>query len=506
VEEHDRLETVGQRLRQRYVRLKRWALGGDVLLGALAASLLATVLIRLADWAVALWHVYGVVLAVALGVYGVLAWRVRFSTLAALIAADRVHGFQERLSTAYEYGRQYASNPFVPALQREAEQTARRVEGRVVFPVQLSRRLWGIPLLLAALIGFTRLDVAPLRFDDVASDDMSEDVMREGKRLERWGRRLEQLAQQEQLDRSLVLARHMQNLGRRLQREGAEKGEVSERISTLSQYLQRMQQELRERTLMSESGQMATRDVLASGKSIKQELQDILKLLQHEVLPGESKQLAEQGIQRLSRQVGENADLERLLQDLQAGNLQAARQLLQDIIQQQQAAEEIEHLERAQRALQYSSRTMQQNDAGETSKSQTPESQNPAGGEGMFEFGEDMMSEDMPNFDDFATPGAGEDYGSARHQQERQNQPLRESSQPVTEVQVKSGEGAMRLGYVRHLPLRNEAQVAVEQVVKQYQRAAEEVLTQEEIPRGYREQIKQYFLAIGMVPEPEANQ
>jgi hypothetical protein len=501
VEEHDGLETVGQQLRQRYVRLNRFRLGGDVLLVALGVSLLVTVLIRLIDWPVALWQVYGVLLAVTLGVYGVLAWRVRLSTLAALIAADRVQGFQERLSTAYEYVQCYASNPFLPALLRDAEKSARRVEVRVVFPLHLPRRLWGIPFLLAALVGFTRLEVTPLRFDDYAGNGVTENVRREGKRLERWGHRLEQLAQQEQLDRSLVLARHLQNLGRRMQREGGEKGEVSERISTLSQYLQRMQQELRGRTLMSEAGLTATQDVLASGKSIKQELQDILKLLQHEVLPGESKQLAEQGIQRLSRQVGQNSELERLLQDLQAGNLQAARQLLQDIIQQQQAAEEMEHLERARRALQYSSRTMQREATGETSEGQDSDGQTPTDGGGSFEFGEDMMGEDMPGMEDFTTPGLGEDYGFARHHQERQNQPLRESEQPVSEVQVKSGEGAMRLGYVRRLPLRNEARVAAEQAVAPYQRAAEEVLRQEQIPRGYREQIKQYFLAIGIVPE-----
>jgi hypothetical protein len=38
-------------------------------------------------------------------------------------------------------------------------------------------------------------------------------------------------------------------------------------------------------------------------------------------------------------------------------------------------------------------------------------------------------------------------------------------------------------------------------VVVRYQHAAEEVLSQEQIPQAYREQIKQYFLAIGMVPD-----
>jgi hypothetical protein len=68
-------------------------------------------------------------------------------------------------------------------------------------------------------------------------------------------------------------------------------------------------------------------------------------------------------------------------------------------------------------------------------------------------------------------------------------------------VPVRSGEGAMRLGYMRYLPIQNEVREPLEKVVVRYQQEAEEVLTQEQIPRDYREQIKHYFLAIGMVPE-----
>jgi hypothetical protein len=62
----------------------------------------------------------------------------------------------------------------------------------------------------------------------------------------------------------------------------------------------------------------------------------------------------------------------------------------------------------------------------------------------------------------------------------------------------------MRLGYMRHLPMHNEAKVPLEQAVVTYQQAAEQILVQEQIPRGYRDQIRQYFLAIGMAtPETQ---
>jgi len=110
-----------------------------------------------------------------------------------------------------------------------------------------------------------------------------------------------------------------------------------------------------------------------------------------------------------------------------------------------------------------------------------------------------MLSDQMPGMDDFASPGAEEGYGSSTLTRQSSNPALRESDQPASNVDVSSGEGAMRLSYIRYLPLQNQAQVPLEQTVVQYQHAAEEVLTQEQIPRGYREQIKQYFMSLGMM-------
>ena len=126
------------------------------------------------------------------------------------------------------------------------------------------------------------LKVTPLRFDEVHEPEVARHVSREGQRLEKWGRDLEELAKREQLDRSMILARQMQQLGQRLQREGGEQGQVAERIATLSQYLQRLQQELRERALMSDIGAMAAHDVLMSGKNVKQELREVLQMLQND--------------------------------------------------------------------------------------------------------------------------------------------------------------------------------------------------------------------------------
>jgi hypothetical protein len=495
------IDTIVRRLQHRYVALRWGLLGLDVLLAAVAAGFLATVLLSLTGWTVPLLAVYGGILAAAVVIFCGLAWRIGLPALTALIHADQTLRLREQMSTAYEYRAHFPQNPFVPALVATADHVATRVEPRRVFPMRWPRRAWGIPLLLGALVGFSMLNVTPMRFDDRGHDAVPQEVAREGERLERWGRRLEQLAQQERLDRSLILARHMQDLGRRMQREGGAPPQVAQRISTLSQYLQRMQHELQERTLLSEGGQTATHDVMMSGKNVKQELQDILQLLQSSGLPREAAAMAEQGLLRLRRQVGQNPELEQMLQNLRAGNVDAARQLLQDILQQQQASEEMEHLERARRALEYSSRSIQRGDSGDSQASNAPHPGDMTGPEGGGSYDAEMMSEYGSGMEDFPGSGLEEGFGTSRSAREAPPAPLRESDEPASRVPVQSGDGSMRLSYVRHLPLQNEARVPLEQVTVRYQRAAEEVLTQEHIPWDYREQIKQYFLAIGMVPE-----
>ena len=82
------LEAVRQRLQQRYLFLKRRALGLDVLLAVALLSVLGTVLVKLAGWSVSFMQLYGGLVIAALLVWSVLAWRVRVSPLAVLIAAD----------------------------------------------------------------------------------------------------------------------------------------------------------------------------------------------------------------------------------------------------------------------------------------------------------------------------------------------------------------------------------------------------------------------------------
>lgn len=498
------LEQAVRRLQRRHRFLQRIRRALDTALVGLAAACLAAALTTSGIWTAPLPAVYALLTLATLCVIFCLAWPGRGSPLDLLIAADRSLRSSEQLSTAYEYEQRQADHPFRGALMSEAHRLAPRVEPRQVLRLRLPRRLWALPALLVAAFALHWVDAPTLSFDTIGDADFSRQMAREGHRLEQWGNELEQLARHEHLDRSLVLARQLQNLGKHLQDEEAPRDAFTDRIATLSDYLQRLRRELRERALLGGTDQLAAGDTLPSGKNLKQELQDVLNLLQDESPSRSRVAAAEQSLRRLRQQVGgaPMPELESLLQNLRSGDVQAVRQLLREAIDQRQASEELQHLERARRALEYASRNLQQRAEGQPAGQAAPGARQAQNDFDPRNFGGEFMMEDLYGMEEFSAPGSDAGYGVSTRVDTRPGQTLRESEQPVSHVELSRGVGPTRLQYMRRLPMINEAQVPEEEVAVQYRQAAEEVLTHEDVPRAYREQIKQYFLSLGMVTEP----
>ena len=497
------LDQTVTRLQRRYRFLRRTRRFLDTTLVAVAAGCLVTALVTTGMWTASLQATYGFLAVAALCAIVCLGWPGRGSPLDMLAAADRSLRSRERLSTAYEYGQLHSGHPFTEALTGEADRLAPRVEPRQVLPLRLPRRLWAIPVLLVATLALHWIDAPQWSFNTLGNADTGRQMAREGKRLEQWGSELERLARQEHLDRSLVLARQLQNLGKQLQDKDVPRDHLTDRVATLSDYLQRLRKELRERALMGDMSELPVGSTLPSGKSLKQELQDVLNLLQEEAPPRNRVAAAEQNLQRLQQQVGgmPMPELESMLQNLRAGDVQAARQLLREVIEQRQASEELQHLERARRALEYASRNLRQGAQGQPTGGAAPGARQAQNDFDPRRFGGEHMMEDLYGMEEFSAPGSDAGYGVSTRVDTRPEQTLRESEQPVSNVELSSDVGPTRLKYMRQLPMVNEAQVPVEEVAVQYRQAAEKVLTHEDIPRAYREQIKQYFLSLGMVRE-----
>ena len=68
-----------------------------------------------------------------------------------------------------------------------------------------------------------------------------------------------------------------------------------------------------------------------------------------------------------------------------------------------------------------------------------------------------------------------------------------------------SGRGERYNTYVRALPAIGRAELREEEIIRAYQKEFENVIRKEDVPRPYREYIKQYFLSIGLGEESEEN-
>ena len=76
---------------------------------------------------------------------------------------------------------------------------------------------------------------------------------------------------------------------------------------------------------------------------------------------------------------------------------------------------------------------------------------------------------------------------------------------PVVKDKGVSGRGDGYTTYVRSLPAIGRAGLKEEDIIRAYQKELENVIRKEEIPRPYREYIKQYFLSIGLGKEMGEN-
>jgi len=74
---------------------------------------------------------------------------------------------------------------------------------------------------------------------------------------------------------------------------------------------------------------------------------------------------------------------------------------------------------------------------------------------------------------------------------------------PALKDKSVSGKGDRYSTYVRSLPAIGRAGLKEEEIITAYQKELENVMRKEDIPRPYREYIKQYFLSIGLGKEME---
>jgi hypothetical protein len=282
----------------------------------------------------------------------ILGIRARVDPLALLIRADRTLKLQERLSTAYELLHHPQGHPFRPVVVQEAARTARSLNPFRVIPVQTPRSLRWIPFLLLAAVLILLVDlraIIPTAF--LASDEpQSAPLVAQGQKLERLGKRLESEARRRGLERSLEAARRMQSLGQRLQNEKINERDAVARVNSLSDYVRNLEEELKKMAVLEDVNIGKVREIMINQASVANEVQRLLSLVARGKLsPGEMRALQER-LQNLGQQGVFDERLSDVLSQLREGNLEGAKEILENFLMQDQLAQDFDHLSSRARA------------------------------------------------------------------------------------------------------------------------------------------------------------
>jgi hypothetical protein len=439
--------------------------------------------------------------------------RSRADPLGLLIRADRTLRLKERLSTAYELARSPQPHPLRGLVLQEAARVARSVNPFRVIPSTTPRTLRWTPFLLLAIVLVTVVDfemILPASL--VGGDERPDPILQtQGQRLERLGKRLETESRRQGLERSLEAARRMQTLGQRLQNEKINEREAMARVNSLSEYVRNLEEELKKMAVLEDISGSSVREVMVNQANVNSEVQRLLGMLgRGKLSPSEMRNLQER-MQSLGQQGALDERLSEALKQLRDGDLEGARELLENFLTQEHMAQDFDHLKRAERAL---DRSMEGGfDPGDEmdfdhSGSESAEygddemAGDPLGGgggsPGDFEGGDYFDSEGM---------GSNSSVGSSRGtESETPRQRVAETNAPPTRLSGQSGEGGVRRTYVRALPLKADASIPVEEVITTYQKRAEESLLREEVPPNNRDIVRAYFLSIGLVEEPAGSE
>lgn len=438
----------------------------------------------------------------------ILSLRAGAEPLTLLIRADRALKLQERLSTAYELLNSPTWHPFRPVLVQEAARAARSLNPYRVIPTYAPRTLRWTPFLLLAVVLVLVVDlglIIPTSF--ITGDERPSAARQEqGQKLERLGKRLETEARRRGLERSLEAARRMQSLGLRLQNEKINEREAVARVGSLSDYVRNLEEELKKMAVLEDVNIGKVREIMINQASVANEVQRLLGMVARGKLSASEMRTLQERMQSLGQQGVFDERLSDVLGQLREGNLEGAKELLENFLLQDQLAQDFDQLRRAERALERGYDL-------EESEDERMEFDN--SGREPGDYGDDEMAGDplagrggVPgdfeggDFLDSEGAGSNSAVGSGRGT-ERESGRSRppEASAPASKISGISGEGGVRRAYVRALPLKSDASVPLEEVVVTYRRRAEESLLREEIPPASRDLVKAYFLSIGLVDE-----
>lgn len=205
-----------------------------------------------------------------------------------LTDAERKYGIKEVLSTAYELVMSEYVSIFSDAVLEDAALKASEVRASQVYPMSLPRRTLFIPLILVGIVFFANFNLKSIWSSNDTLTALNEQVMGEGRKIEELGRRLAREAEQKGMTESVRIAQELQRLGRRMQEEELNREETMELISEYTQEIERSLEGLQEKIVAGKTEGSAEIE-----KMLDQLLNNMNSLQPRSIVPG-ADQLANQ--------------------------------------------------------------------------------------------------------------------------------------------------------------------------------------------------------------------
>jgi hypothetical protein len=174
-----------------------------------------------------------------------LLWRPRADDMRLVSAADFQVAGDQQLPTTLELERVEPGHPFLPLLRQRCESLLKRVDPASLIPFQLDRR--ALSALAFALVAFGLFLLPPSVWEWAQSQAALDQPLlsEEGKRLEKWAERLEELAKQEDLPAVRQLAAQVREAARKLQTDPQTSREAIEKLLGLAREAEALSQNRR---------------------------------------------------------------------------------------------------------------------------------------------------------------------------------------------------------------------------------------------------------------------
>jgi len=477
----------------------------------------------------------------------------RVSLFQAALAADRRLGLQERLSSALELGKQDARDPLVAALVADATSHAAGIDPALAFPLKMPREV----RLLAGALGVLALVLLLPRLPVLQSLQQRAEraAMRaEGERIVRVAREMRKAAETRDSDLERQIARNLEQLGRSMRASRIDKKRALVKLHALTQEIKEAQKQLAaegaKKSLAQASEALAKEARTTSGEMARR-LQEMSRALAREDMEQAARLLKEMGERVASGELAARereelaSEAEKIAVSLADTSLQEAARELQEAAQSlrqgqmQAAAEQMRQaagscqgggcslaeseLRQAGEAVMQSRQrlALAGQEAPQGGKEGLPSGQGAmargdahaggaqgekAQGHGTHQLAtQDGGSEAGRGVTNRQVAGGTMESGTPRDRQADHRSEMRARFEQVyaphrvdtnrldTQVRGKTRAGKSDYSEVRAAPDPGSASRPYYEVYSHYQRTAEEALAREEIPAGYRKQVRDYF-------------